>query len=359
MTDEGKPAGAAEEGFAARLVRSFRSGLLAADGAGRICAVSDAALEALGRTGPSGPWLGRPVAVLLEHEPELLALLHGACEGRDHPIRAELGLRRSGRRIGFTLLPVSGEGVDAGGAALLFRDLAPFESSQEQARLQGRLAALGEMAAGLAHEIRNPLAAMEMVVGLLKRRLDDPEDQELLDELQLGQREIAQTIDACLAFVRHAPPEPRPTDVGALLHQAFETAARRVSLPVAATLPEPQGPTLDVDPGQLRGALVDLCVNALQAMREAGTSDPALALRVVLDPEDGLHLDVEDNGPGVPAADQERIFQPFFTTRAGGSGVGLASVQKVVSAHGGQLQLHSDPGRGTRFRIHLPGRVRP
>ncbi len=357
MTDQGNPSGAAEAEFAARVLRSLRSGLLAADGEGRIRALSEAALDILGRPGRAGPWLGRRVAELLDGEPELLALLHGAREGRDHPMRAELGLRRSGRRIGFTLLPVVGEPGLACGAALLFRDLAPFESSQEQARLQGRLAALGEMAAGLAHEIRNPLAAMEMGVGLLKRKLHDPEELELLEELQLGQREIAETIDACLAFVRHAPPERRPTELGALLRQAFATASRRVPLAVAAELPELDGPILAVDPAQLRGAVVDLCVNALQALREARTQAPALTLRAVADPEGGMRLEVEDNGPGVAAEDRERIFQPFFTTRAGGSGVGLASVQKIVSAHGGHLQLDSEPTRGTRFTIHLPAGV--
>lgn len=337
------------EGFARQLLASWRSGLLAVDARGRLQIVSPEALRILGQSGSPQSWVGREAGDLLAAEPELRGMLREALAGRDHPSRAELALASSGRTIGFTLLTV-GEGD---GAALLFQDLTPFERASEQERLAERLAALGQMAAGLAHEIRNPLAAMEVLAGLLKRRLDDPEDQELLQDLVLEQRHIGAAVDACLEFVRPEPPQRAPVDLSELLREAARRATRRVAFDGQLELPQGEGPQLELDEALMLRALVDLVVNALQAMDEAGTAAPRLVLGIE-QAEGGVALTIADNGPGIPVELQERIFSPFFTTRAEGSGVGLALVQKVVASHGGSLQLESRPGHGAVFRLHLP-----
>ncbi len=322
------------------------------DGDGRLEVVSDEGLRVLGRPGDPSVWVGRAAGELLAEEPELLGLLGEALAGRDHPPRAELSLAGSGRTIGFTLLPLR----DGGGAALLFKDLTPFERASEQERLAERLAALGQMAAGLAHEIRNPLAAMEVIGGLLKRRLDDPESQELVQEMLDEQRRIGAAVDACLAFVRPEGIERAPVDLAELVRDAAARATRRAPYRGTLRLPEASGPRALVDELQLRRALVDLIVNAIQAMEEAGTEAPCLELSVG-STRGGAVLVVADNGPGVPAELRDRIFAPFFTTRSRGSGVGLAQAQKTAAAHGGTLQLESAPGEGATFRMHLPAEL--
>ncbi|MCP5060362.1 MAG: PAS domain-containing protein [bacterium] len=336
------------EAFARRLLGSWRSGLVAVDEQGRLQIVSSEALRILGQPGSVESWAGRATEELLAHEAELHGLVREALAGRDHPSRAELVLASSGRTIGFTLLVVVG-----GGAALLFKDLTAFERASEQERLKERLAALGQMAAGLAHEIRNPLAAMEVLAGLLKRRFDAPEQLELLQDLVEEQHRIGAAVDACLAFVRPEPPERRPIDLSSVVREAAARAAERAGFAGQLDLPEREGPSVELDAAQISRAIVDLTVNAIQAMEEAGTPAPRLSVGIETS-ADGILLSVADNGPGIPAELQERIFSPFFTTRAKGSGVGLALVQKTIASHGGSVQLESDPESGTEFRLHLP-----
>ncbi len=336
------------------LLQSVRTGLLAVDDAGILCEVSPEALDILRIQGTPESWLGEPASRLLAPEPELLDLLAEAMAGRAHAGRSELRLQSEPRRIGFTLVSVHDERGEGQGAALLFRDLTPFESEAEQAKLQDRLAALGEMAAGLAHEIRNPLAAMEVLAGLLKRRLEDGESQELLDDLLTGQREIAAVVDASLEYVRPTPPTRCPVSLASLLREAFEIARRRISTPVELVLPVDESLVGDLDPGLIRRALVDLLVNALQALHESATPHPKVWLRAETLADGGTQIEVQDNGPGIPQEAQLRIFQPFFTTRDRGSGIGLANVQKVVSAHGGTIEHVATLREGTCFRLCLP-----
>ncbi|MBW2243119.1 MAG: hypothetical protein JRH01_14130 [Deltaproteobacteria bacterium] len=336
------------EAFARCLLGSWRSGLIAVDGRGRLQIVSTEALRILGQPGSVEGWAGRGAEELLAEEPDLHGLLREALAGRDHPSRAELVLASNGRTIGFTLLVVAG-----GGAALLFKDLTAFERASEQERLKERLAALGQMAAGLAHEIRNPLAAMEVLAGLLKRRIEAPEQHELLQDLVEEQHRIGAAVDACLAFVRPETPECSSFDLSSVVRDAAARAAERACFEGQLELPEGEGPKVELDAVQISKAIVDLTLNAIQAMDEARTQAPRLSVSVQTS-ADGVLISISDNGPGVPAELQERIFSPFFTTRAKGSGVGLALVQKIIVSHGGSVQLESPPEGGTVFRLHLP-----
>jgi signal transduction histidine kinase len=252
---------------------------------------------------------------------------------------------------------------DAGrpaGAALLFRDLTPFERMDEQERLRERLAALGEMTAQLVHELRNPLAVMEILAGLLERRLHErPEERRLTDELLGEVRRLAATLTASLEFVKPLPLARAFLDPRELLEEALGCALTRAPFEghLERDFADPL-PRLVADRGELRAALVDLLVNALEAMREVA---PAPRLRVGLrveareaDAAREVVFEIADTGPGVPAELAERIFYPFFTTKSQGSGIGLAHARKVALQHGGSLELSSAPGRGATFRLRLP-----
>ncbi len=370
--------------LAAWLLDSLRSGVIAIDAGGLVTAFNPAARRILGA--PSGDpedALSSDFRVVLADQPQVISLLEDALDGLERPTRAELVLpERPGApeaTIGFTLLAVRDGAGALKGAAIQFRDLSAFERDDEQARLRDRLAALGEMAAGLAHELRNPLAGMELMAGLLLRRLPEgDEEHALLLDLMAQLRVIARTLDETLEFVRPVAPEPYEVEPAALLDLAVDRAIARHPFPGKVDRAyEPGVPLVQGDPEQLLVAMTDLAVNAVEAMLNEVSGTPRLSLGVrtesrphpqatVRVEEDRLPagadarvrsevvLSIADSGPGVPADLRERIFYPFFTTKDTGSGVGLAKAQKIVTSHGGSIELDSRPGRGATFRVRLP-----
>jgi nitrogen-specific signal transduction histidine kinase len=360
------------DGFHTRVLESMSSGIVGIDARGRVAAWNRGAQRILGcPEGLPESALGRDCREVLAAQPGVARLLLETLERQSPLSRAELVLAGSAGRagtIGFTLCPVRDADGAPCGAAMIFRDLAPIERRDEQERLRERLAALGQMAAGMAHEIRNPLAGMEVLAGLLRRRLSDrPEEQALLGELLGELRAVARTLAASLEFVRPAVPARASVDPVALLEEALAQALALV--PFAGAVERDYaaaGLELLADAEQLRTALVNLLQNALEAMAEL--PPPAGRLRLALrrreaEREEGglaapaeLEIRIRDDGPGVPAELREKVFYPFFTTKRKGSGVGLATAQKIVAAHGGHLELESGGGTGpgASFRIRLP-----
>lgn len=358
------------------------SGLVAVDRAGAVVALSEGAGRVLTPGNDAEAALGRPCAEVLAAQPTLARLLLEATAGREIPSRAELLLESASevpRRIGFSVVPVRDDCGRLRGAALLFRDLTPYERMDEQERLRERLAALGEMAAGMAHEIRNPLAGMEVLAGLLRRRLaEGSEDRQLVDDLLGELRSVAGTLSDSLDFVKPVAPCRRTIDAVQLLEDCLAVARSRVRF--EGTVERAYGgelPPLLADATQLRTLLTDLMVNALEAM--AGLPPEAAQLRLAMRPEprcqpllrvgpappaaeivEGasatreLVIAIVDSGPGVPPELSDRIFHPFVTTKERGSGIGLANAQKVVSSHGGSLELERGRAVGACFRVRLP-----
>jgi signal transduction histidine kinase len=339
--------------FAHALLLSLRSGLIAVDAGGRLAAISVEAARLLGIP----PRLGELASAALATQPEVLAQLEAARAGRPAP-RAELTLRGPGgesHTIGYTAVPVA-----AGGAAILFRDLTPLERQGEQERLTGRLAALGQMAAGLAHEIRNPLASIELLAGLVAREAGTQAPlKEFAHEISREVRAIEATVEACLAWVRPEPAQRVQLALGTLVDEALRRALARAPFAgeIVRELDERAGG--EGDPVQLRSALENLIVNAIQAMgSHASVEQPVLTIRSAPLAGGGFSLSVEDTGPGVSADLRERIFFPFFTTRAKGSGIGLAWVQKAVAAHGGSVSVANRSRGGARFTLYVPSELR-
>jgi len=369
--------GAADADFAAQVWEHSTSGVCAVDASGSLVMINAAARRTLGGACATAP-LGMPCEQALAEYPTLARLLREALAGRPALSRAELCAESSDgerRVIGFSMTTLPDAAGSIRGAAVVFRDLAPIERSGERERLKERLAALGEMAAGLAHELRNPLAGMEVLAGLLQRRLSgDPESLSLVSELRGQIRQIDETVTASLDYLRPVALLREPIDLPELAEEAIVLALARSPRPervdrhYAAALPR-----LAVDRQLLGVALVNLIANACEAMAEARTIESRLDLaisvgaapdlvrpvRVDREPCEAapasseLRIAIGDNGPGISDEIRDRIFDPFFTTRASGTGIGLANVQKVVHAHGGSLSLQSSP-RGTVFRVHLP-----
>jgi signal transduction histidine kinase len=406
--------GVADADFAAQVWEHSTSGVCAVDAAGSLVMINAAARRTLGGSCATAP-LGVPCEQALADYPTLARLLREALAGRPALSRAELCAESANgerRVIGLSMTTLPDAAGAIRGAAVVFRDLAPIERSGERERLQQRLAALGEMAAGLAHELRNPLASMEVLAGLLQRRVHGDRDAlSLVMELRGQIRQLGDTVTASLDYLRPVALARETVDFADLVDEAIVLAFARAPRPdrvdrhYAAPLPR-----LAVDRQLLGVALVNLIVNACEAMagarasfaqrRHPGGSQSrgmtprmlgeaehlvtegerrpsgaesrlALELEVGAAPEIArpvrvdrecsdaapasreLRIAVGDSGPGISEEIRDRIFDPFFTTRESGSGIGLANVQKIVHAHGGSLSLESSQ-RGSVFRVHLP-----
>jgi signal transduction histidine kinase len=257
-----------------------------------------------------------------------------------------------------------------------------LQESERAALRAEQMAAVGQLAAGLAHELRNPLAGMEVLAGLLKRRLGDrPEELSLVEELLEELHAAATIVDGPLDFVRPVAPAREPVDWPELVEGALRRARARVRFAGRVERRyEPDLPPAHADPEQMRALLTNLIANALEAMSggsdprvhrlslvlaSAAAEDPVRALRVreteTLPAGGGAHpagrellVAIGDTGPGVPDELAERIFFPFFTTKDEGSGLGLATAQKLALAHGGSLSLERTPGGGALFQLRLP-----
>ena len=367
--------------FAARVLASLSSGIVGVDAAGNLALVNEGAQRILGcPAGDPVDVLGCDCRTMLERQPSVARLLLEALDGHAVLSRAELVLEGSDgsarSTIGFTLSPVRDPLDRVCGAAMLFRDLTPFERSDEQERLRDRLAALGEMAAGLAHEIRNPLAGMEVLAGLLGRRLADrPEERALVADFTEQLRRLAETVTQSLEFVRPVALQREPLDPTTLVEAALERALARAPRPgVIERRYDPDLPPIAADPQLIGAAITNLILNACEAMGGSGgrlalglhermAPRPTRAVRVGADRAASaasaalareIVLSVSDTGPGIAPELREKVFYPFFTTKQEGSGVGLAQVQKIVVGHGGSVALECGAEGGCTFRVHLP-----
>ncbi len=223
-------------------------------------------------------------------------------------------------------------------------------SDLEDAR---RLAALGQFAAAIAHDIRTPLTSISLNVQILRRKLelraDDREHLDIaLEELERLDRSVAEILD----FAKPVKLAPQQIDIGDLIATTARGLTRVLSEKGLALRCEPGDdlPAVHGDPQRLRQVIVNLVGNAADA------SQPGAEVTVRARPADAARvaIDVEDNGRGIGEADLARIFEPFFTTRPDGTGLGLAICHKVVRAHGGDIQVRSTPGHGSTFTVLLP-----
>ena len=242
----------------------------------------------------------------------------------------------------------------------LQKELASTDAQLQRSR---RLAALGEMAAGIAHEIRNPLAGIQLYAEMIRQDLAQvrQDDGPITSSAGHAGRIVAAVrglnaiVNDVLCFARELKLRRRLTPVDVLIDRVIEChrpAIEQAGVSVRRDAAVPSGLEIDVDPDQMQQALVNLVRNAVDAM-DALPSDAARVLTLSVASRDGqVLLRVRDTGPGIAEADIDRIFNPFFTTRNTGTGLGLAIVHSIVDAHGGAIVAYND--RGAVFDLTLP-----
>ena len=350
--------------FFRHLVFNLRTGVLAITRDGRVAAINDIAYRVLGLAARPGD-IGRPFAEVLHDCPEVARILQQGFDSNDLPNRAEMRLRKTGRAMGYSLSPILDDEGQKIGATLFFKDLTRVEQLEERERLRDRLAALGEMAAAIAHEVKNPLASIEIAAGVLKRQLLDRSDAlEALDDIIKEAKMANAIVVEVLEFVRPIQLQVERVGVAEALKDAITLAegkqargAVSIDMEIGRDVPE-----LLADPHQLRQLFSNLIANAFEALGGEGH----VTIKATLLPGDDepnaeieppvpqVVVEVRDSGPGIAHDDLERIFSPFFTTKPQGTGLGLAIVRKVVDAHDGHIDAISAPGRGATFRVTLP-----
>ena len=353
------PSAGVDDVFFRHIVTGMRNGVLALTAEGTLALINDEAYRIFGIT-PRRADLGRPIGEVLRAHPEVVRLLSSVFELHLLPNRAEMRLRPSGKVIGYTLALVRDDSGYVIGASMFFKDLTRVEQLEERERLRDRLAAVGEMAAAIAHEVKNPLAGIEVMAGLLRRKTTDaPEAQAVLTDI-INEAKMANAIvQEVLEFVRPIRLQVEHTAVAEAVQAAVqlaETKARRGDIRVEINVP--QGlPLIHGDQHQLTQLFTNLLMNAYEAMN--GQGRVTFAARTI-HVDDGLNgresvvVELADQGPGMPQDVADRVFNPFFTTKPQGSGLGLAIVRKIVDAHDGSIDLETAPGRGTVIRVTLP-----
>jgi signal transduction histidine kinase len=230
-----------------------------------------------------------------------------------------------------------------------------LEKTRAEKVKQERLAALGELSAVVAHEVRNPLGVIFNAVGSLRRLLQPEGDAKILiDMLAEESDRLNRMVSELLDFARPNPPSFEPDDLGSLLQDALTVASAQAGpgceweLSVDGSLD-----SVRMDRRMLRQALVNVLVNAFQAMPRGGTVR-ARAMPEVKGGKRWARIDLSDEGPGIAPELLPRIFEPFFTTKAQGTGLGLAVVRRIVEDHLGEVEVTSSVGGGTTFTFRLP-----
>jgi signal transduction histidine kinase len=222
-----------------------------------------------------------------------------------------------------------------------------------------RLASLGQLSAGLAHEIKNPLAGIQGALEVLKHETADGATAHLYDEMLGELRRVNGILQRLLESGRPAPLRLARTSLARLLRETVELmkpALGRKKVEVEARI-EDDLPDIQVDAAKIRQVLVNLIQNAAEAMGEGGGHVTARAS--ALPNGDGAVLVVEDDGPGISGEDLEHLFEPFFTTKFTGTGLGLTISKSLIEQHGGRIEVESEAGRGTTFFVFLPSAAPP
>jgi nitrogen-specific signal transduction histidine kinase len=365
--------------FTDGILRTLASAVILIRADGRVVYVNPAAESLLRR--PAADMLDGPIDSVLVNRSGACAL--GAAPYAEEAM-GEVDLRLvdgSVITVDMRLTRHSGdEGEDVGGVVAILTDRTEVKMAEQAARRKERLASIGELSAGVAHEIRNPLAGIGASAQLLKARLAEDARNEKLAEVILEEvARLDRIVESLLRFAR--PPEPALQE--ASLECCLDRALRMVrpdaeSLGITVT-EEMTGdlPRVWIDPDQIEQVLLNLLRNAVQAMEEERGGALRVAVRKVrrrpyvrrragrreddaglprgqVPAQDWIEAEISDTGAGIPTEVLDRVFDPFYTTRKRGTGLGLAISQAIVQEHNGMMSISSAPGTGTTVLVDLP-----
>lgn len=347
---------AREKGFLETIFNAILEGVLVTDPKGRIIYINRAACGFFGIEAETG--LGRPLGdVVRGLDWQALSGPQGEIISRDLEV-----FYPDNRLLNFYAVPLmsddaEGEHPEAVGRAVILRDITQTRRATQETIENERFSALTMLAAGVAHEIGNPLNSLDIHLQLMQRqikKLPAKSRGEIEESIAVARGEVARLDGIITQFLRAIRPQAldlQASDLAALIGETLHFLSAEIQCrdvlvesDLGAGLP-----ALQLDRGQIKQAFYNVCHNAFQAMKTGGI----LRIRAVAD-ETHVNVSFVDTGGGITPENLSRIFEPYFTTKSGGSGLGLLIVRRIVRAHGGEVILESAPGRGLALTIRLP-----
>ena len=348
------------------ILESLTSGIITLDLDGRVVTMNPAAELLTGLFAAEAT--GRYCTEIFSHSPEVVEILMETLASRTVVASTFLMLRRrngTSLAIELSTAPLGEAGGKDLGAVGVFKDVTVVHELEAQLRRSDRLAALGTLAAGLAHEIKNPLTSLRTFTRLVSRRFNDERFRQTFERVVPRELErINRIVERLLELARPRRLSLKPVQLPALLERVVELYANQIETKQIMVLREYARdlPTVQGDGEHLYQAFLNLVTNALEAMGTGGR----LTLRAGWSedrdwlsssrraPKRSVKVEIEDTGTGIPPAEADKIFNPFFTTKEGGTGLGLALAHKIIEDHDGSVTFRSSPGAGTTFRLLLP-----
>lgn len=348
--------------FLDRVIDSMQTGLVAMDAAGNLTRVNRAARALLGwgreaprfieeLTGEENRHRIKPIGAGLESPPR-----SGEIRLRTHDGGTIL--------VRYTTVPIAGSGqagTEEPGSLFVFEDLSRLRLLEEKVRRANRLTALGELAAGVAHEMRNPLATMRGFLQLLPLEYEDPAFREECSTRLIREIDrLARLTESLLELSRPIRPEDYRIDLSDLIREVLSEQREALQAEEVETVIDLEEiPLLPLDRDRIKQVLLNLIINARQAMSEPKQIEIRLSSRQeVWGPDDQPTLlavvSVKDNGKGIESRHLDSIFDPFFTTKDEGTGLGLALCHRIIEEHGGVIRVESAPGKGATFTLYFP-----
>ncbi len=329
------------------IVRSLASGLITIAPDGTVLAANHAAGEILRQ--PAQGMISQHIDALMPGLSAQMLGAGGALRRADVEIHTKGGQELT---VGVTVSPLRDVRDQVIGRIVNFQDLTELRRLEKQTALQDRLATVGQLAAGIAHEIRNPLASISGSIELLKQAPQASEDDRTL--MTIVHREITRLnalIGDLLDYANPRPQRPVELDLGVLVEETLQVArGDQAFADVELTCEVDQPLTITADPAKLRQVLWNLVRNAADAASAGGKHVKVTARSGAV----AATITVADDGPGIPPDQIARIFDPFFTTKSAGTGLGLATSHAVVAEHRGQIDVISTVGEGTKMVVTLP-----
>lgn len=341
----------ASERLSGEIIASMTSGLLVVSQDGIVRTLNPAGRRLLGL--PEADWTRNYRDVLSGAAP--LADVIDECLSTGEPIvRRSVKMDRAGSGasyLGITVSPIRDESGNAHGAICLFSDLSTVIDLEERLRLKDSLARVGELTAGIAHEFRNGLATIHGYSRLLDLERVPPDFKPYVQGIRAETEALGQVVTNFLNFAKPAELTLTPVDIGAIAERAAEEIRGEARSRGGDVTVRGRFGVVEGDEVLLRQAFSNLCRNALEACVDVR---PHIVVEGALDGSGALRVSVSDNGPGLDPRVADRIFTPFFTTKARGTGLGLALVQKIIVTHNGRIDAANAGSGGARLTVTLP-----
>lgn len=337
--------------YTRNVLESMANGLITVDRTLRVATYNPNALEILRKTKEDLD--GRLISEILPVENEIRKVLSEP----DLISEKEVKMNGEGKSKNFLALTVSPlkdqESATPRGAVVILRDMTIIRELEQKVIVSEKFAALGRLSAGVAHEIRNPLNSIRGFIQYFQKKLSlEPEDYRYTELMLTEVDRLNRVISKLLAYSK--PREPRLTirsaeEIVDHCVRVVEREAREAGVEINVDRPDPDLPLVMVDSDQMTQVFLNILINAIEASQQGGK----VSVRLQTDSNGRLQVVTEDSGEGVPRENIDKLFDPFFSTKKKGTGLGLAIVKSIIEGHGGEIEVESDHGKGTRFIVIL------